>query len=117
MTQKLETQLTRKPEPQTGSDHLRHIAAASAFFNSISIHVGPGHSTMFDDDIRQEMVSELSEKWLTRHARDIFPAIDEFQLEDGWVINHPDHDEREEHKRFTLQQLYAWIDTQQHNLI
>lgn len=97
-------------------DLIKRVAAASAFINSISMHVGPDHSEMFDDDIRREMVSELGERWLSRHARDIFPGVDELEIEEGWVVKHDDHDEHEGHKMITLQQLLSWVDRQQPSL-
>ena len=104
------------PEQKARVRVLKSIATSSAYYDAISKHVGPDHCSEYDDTIRRELVGKLSLQWLTNHARDIFPRIDELEVESDWVINHPDHSQRNDHQRFTLRQLRVWIDTQKHSV-
>ncbi|MEA3356831.1 MAG: hypothetical protein U9Q67_00100 [Patescibacteria group bacterium] len=90
------------------------LAGARVYYEAISCHVGPGQERPYDEQARREFVTAYSLRWLTDYAREIFPGIDELVIEEGWVIYHPDHDQNATHKRFTLHQLWVWIDDQEH---
>ncbi len=115
MFKKLLELLPQTPEQKTRGEALSKATVASIYFDNISKHVHPVDDT-YPPEFRHELVNNLTVQWLTEHARDIFPTIDEIEIEKDWIINHPDHDTREKHSRFTMRQLQAWIDNQKHNL-
>jgi len=61
-------------------------------------------------------VENIGSRWLTKHAREVFPKIDELEVEEGWVIQHPGYDPENRGQKITLRQVKAWIDTLKHAL-
>ena len=108
------------PEPTSGRgvevDLQKQFFAALEYYNAISKQVGPDHESDYPDDMRYELAKTLGSRWLIEHARCIFPEVDEFEITKELVVEHPDHDQREDHQRVTMQQLKAWIDAQRHNM-
>ena len=107
-----------QPSPEASERFalLKRLAASQLYYDSITKHTDPDQDSGYPEDMRRELVTQLSSQWLTDHARQLFPKIDEFEIDKDWVVQHPDHDQNDEHSRFSLRQLGAYLDTQKHHL-
>ena len=106
-----------KPDPaqQEKLAFVKKLAASGAFVDAITSITDPDRGVKLDADLANDAMRHLTNKWLTEFGRSVYPNIDEFEINKDMVVLHPDHDQREEHSRFNLRQLRAWVDTQRHH--
>ncbi len=115
MLKKIFESFTPDPAKQEHEAFLRNLAASDVFVNTITDILNPDRGIKLDADLAQDTILHLANKWIAKHGRGVFPNMDEFEIKADLVVQHPDHDQREEHQRFNLRQLSAWVDTQKHH--
>jgi hypothetical protein len=107
--------LRPNPEQQARMQFIKNVAASGVFVDTVSSILDPGEGRKLNPDLAIDAITELSNKWMSKHAAGVFPTIDELEIRPDLVINHLDHDKNENHHRLTLRQLSAWVDTQKRN--